>query len=177
MLARVTSGSRTERNWLLWSVILALLLLLADQWTKMWFVQNLPETHIIEIIPNWLNFTHVRNFGAAWSMFSGHVWPLLGFSLLVAAGIIIWFRKLTEGCPERYIALLMLISGTLGNAIDRGFRGSVVDFIQVHYHSVWYYPVFNIADMAICCGVGIFLISGLCRKNLSADKDHVECNG
>ena len=164
MFERITANSADEKRWLCCSIVVAVILLAADQLTKEWFVRNFQLYQTVEIIPGWLNFTYVRNLGAAWSMFHGHVWPLLIFSVVVAAGIILFLRRLTEGCPERYVSLLMVVAGTLGNAIDRGFRGAVVDFIHVHYHAVWHYPVFNVADIAICTGVGLFVLSNFLRK-------------
>ena len=88
---------------------------------------------------------------------------MLCIAVLALAAILRFFRALTEGYPERYIAAFMVVSGILGNSIDRLWRGSVVDFIDVHYSNVWRYPVFNIADIAICIGVGIFVLSSFFR--------------
>ena len=71
------------------------------------------------------------------------------------------------------MAAFLVISGILGNSIDRLWRGAVVDFIDVHYYDVWRYPVFNVADIAICTGVGIFILSTLIRpeKGKAAKED------
>jgi len=156
------------------SGLLAALVLAADQFTKWWFVRCYELYQTRSVIPGWFNFTYVRNTGAAWSMFSGQVWPLLVFGLLVAAGMVCWFRKLAEACPERYVAIMLVLAGIVGNSIDRLWRGAVVDFLHIHYFNVWHYPVFNIADMAICGGVGIFILSGFCRKNLQAEAAHAD---
>ena len=110
MFERITANSADEKRWLCCSIVVAVILLTADQLTKEWFVRNFQLYQTVEIIPGWLNFTYVRNLGAAWSMFHGHVWPLLIFSVVVAAGIIIFLRRLTEGCPERYVSLLMVVA-------------------------------------------------------------------
>ena len=171
---RIVPRSAGEKRLLLISLSLALLTLAADQLSKFWFVKHFSLFQTRPIFDGWLNFTYVRNTGAAWSMFSGQVWPLLTFGLLVAAGIVIWFRKLAENCPERYVALMLVLSGIVGNSIDRCFRKAVVDFIHVHYLEIWHYPVFNIADMAICCGIGIFMLSGFLRKNLKTDESDAD---
>lgn len=167
---RLTIRTPAERRWLILPGALAALVLAMDQLTKLWFVRNFRLFETRSVVEGWLNFTYVRNEGAAWSMFHGHVWPLLIFGLLVALGIVIRFRKLAEGCPERYIALMLVLSGIVGNSIDRCFRGAVVDFIHVHYYNVWHYPVFNVADMAICCGIAVFILSGLFRKPLKSER-------
>ena len=169
LFLKIQPRSRQERNILIFSCLLALFLLFADQITKLWFVRNFELYQSVSLIPGWLNFTYVRNIGAAWSLFSGQVWVLAGFGITVAVCIMLFFRKLAENCPERYIALFMVISGICGNSIDRVCRGAVVDFIHFHYYAAWHYPVFNIADMAICCGIGIYLISGLLRKNSAGE--------
>ena len=76
-----------------------------------------------------------------------------------------FFRYLTEGYSERIIALGLVMSGIIGNSIDRIWHGEVIDFIDFHYYNVWSYPVFNIADIAICTGVGVFILSNLLRKS------------
>ena len=170
LFRRVIPHSRREKLIVAAALVSALLLLAADQVTKAWFVRNFELYQSIPLVPGWLNFTYVRNLGAAWSMLSGYVWLLLGFGLLAGAGIIVFFRKLAESCPERYFALLMVISGIIGNCFDRAFHGAVIDFIHVHYYNIWHYPVFNVADMAICTGVGIFILSSLFRKSPEKDK-------
>lgn len=172
-LVRIEKGSVREKRVFFPALIVAVLLLIADQWTKWYFVRNFNLFETREIIPGVLNFTSVRNLGAAWSVLSGHVWLLLGFGLVAGIGIIVFFRRLAEGCVERYWALLLIISGIIGNSFDRAYHGEVVDFIHVHYYNVWHYPVFNIADMAICVGVFTYIISGFCRK--TTKKDTEEC--
>ena len=163
-LEKLKENSPRERKILLLSLALALVIIIADQWTKWYFVCNFGYGESVAVIPGCLNFTSVRNQGAAWSILSGYVWFLLLLGVLAGAAIICFFRKLTEGYPERYIALLLSLAGIIGNSFDRAFHGSVVDFIHVHYYNVWHFPVFNIADMAICTGVGIYMLSSLLRK-------------
>ena len=158
--------SRRERAVLWISAAVALFLLLLDQLTKLWVEHSFRLYESRPVIPGWLSLTSVRNHGAAWSMLSGHGWLLLLIALGALAAILWFFRSLTEGWCERYIAAFMVISGIFGNSIDRLWRGAVVDFIDVHYYDVWRYPVFNIADIAICTGVGIFVLSSLLRPDL-----------
>ncbi len=167
---RLEKDSARERKILLISLILAVFVLVADQWTKWYFVCNFDRGQSVAVIPGLLNFTSVRNLGAAWSILSGYVWFLLILGVLAGTMIVCFFRKLAESCPERYIALLLCLSGIAGNSFDRAFHGSVVDFIHVHYRNVWHFPVFNIADMAICTGVGIYILSSLLRKTPDEEK-------
>ena len=166
----IEEHSVREKHIFAWAGAIALLLLIADQWSKWFFVRNFRLGESLALIPGWLNFTYVHNLGAAWSIFSGQVLMLLIFGIAAAAAMIIFFRKLAEKCPERYFALLMILSGIAGNCFDRAFHGAVVDFIHVHYYNIWHYPVFNVADMAICTGVGIFLLSSFLRKSPEKEK-------
>jgi len=179
----ITAHTAAERRVLTVSAIIAALLLLADQASKL-LIESAWQLHeSTPVIPGILSITSVRNHGAAWSILSGHGWLLLLISLSVLAAGIFFFRSLTEGWRERYYAVFMVFSGIIGNSIDRLWRGAVVDFIDVHYYSSWSYPVFNIADIAICTGMGIFMLSNLLRperKNSDAKagtekNDDVEC--
>ncbi|MCQ2380091.1 MAG: signal peptidase II [Victivallaceae bacterium] len=125
----------------------------------------------IAIVNGWFDFLYVRNIGAAWSILSGHGIFLLCIGLTVATAIIAFFRHIAEGCAERYYALCLMLGGIFGNCIDRMFRGYVIDFISLHYHDIYYYPVFNVADMGICIGALILAVSGLCRKTVKPDKN------
>ena len=163
--------SRRERLILWISAATAVFLLLLDQLSKLWVERAFHLHESRPVIAGWLSLTSVRNHGAAWSMLSGYGWLLLLIALAALAAILWFFRSLTEGWGERYIAAFMVISGIFGNSIDRLWRGAVVDFIDVHYYDVWRYPVFNIADMAICIGVGVFVLSSFLRPNLKKQQE------
>ena len=139
------------------------LLLLADQLTKIWISGTYQLHESTPVIPGYFSITYVRNLGAAWGMLSGKVWLLLVIAGVVSVAMIKFFRYLTEGYFEREIALFMIFSGVIGNSIDRLWRGAVVDFLDFHWQDVWSYPVFNVADIAICTGVGLFILSGFLR--------------
>ena len=163
--------SRRERLVLWISAAIAFFLLLLDQLSKSLVVHSFRLGESRPVITGWLSLTRVRNHGAAWSMLSGYGWLLLLIALAALAAILWYFRALTEGWGERYIAAFMVISGIFGNSIDRLWRGAVVDFIDVHYYNAWHYPVFNVADMAICVGVGIFVLSSFLRPELKKQQD------
>ena len=173
LFSPLEAHSRRERLFLWGSIAVALLMLLLDQGTKLWVERSFELHESRPLIAGWLSFTSVRNHGAAWSMLSGHGWILLIIAGVALAAILWFFHSLTENYPERYLAAFLVISGILGNSIDRLWRGAVVDFIDVHYYDVWRYPVFNVADIAICTGVGIFILSTLIRpeKGKAAKED------
>lgn len=163
-----TSVVRKHRE-VFW-VIFACVLLLADQVSKLWIVGNYRLHESTPVIPGFFSITYVRNLGAAWGMLAGKGWLLLLIALVVTAAMIKFFRHLTEGYWERELALFMLFSGILGNSIDRLWRGAVIDFLDFHWQEVWNYPVFNIADIAICAGVGLYMLSGFIRPDREKKK-------
>ena len=150
--------------------LIAALLLLADQFSKILITTLYALHESTPVIPDIFSITYVRNRGAAWGMFAGHGWFLLVVAVLAVAAILRFYRYLTEGYAEREIALFMILSGVAGNSIDRLWRGEVIDFLDFHYRTVWHYPVFNIADIAICTGVGLFVLSGLLRSDREKKK-------
>ena len=154
-----------EKKVLFLSSFLFLFFLVSDQGTKLLAMTFMELHETIAIVPGWFNLTYVRNPGAAWSLLAGFPWLLLGFGVAAAILIVIFFRRWSEGFPERYCALALIESGIIGNSIDRLWHGAVIDFLHVHYYEVYHYPVFNVADCAICVGVGLFILSNLLRKN------------
>lgn len=159
----VEPGSARERSVLGVSLALGALILLLDQWSKV-MVEQTFILHESKVLGRFLSLTYVENYGAAWSLFHGYGWALVAVALLVLAGAFYFLRYLTEGFMERYVALFLVIGGVIGNSIDRIWRGAVVDFLDFHYER-WHWPVFNIADIAICVGVGIFVLSNLLRRS------------
>ncbi len=151
-----------ERRCLLWAVLLALFLLALDQYSKYWIVKNIPFGFKTVVIPDFFNITHITNTGAAWGILSGRGGFLLLIATLVMISVLWFLRSLTDGCTERYFAVFLVISGIVGNSIDRVFRGAVVDFLQF-YIGKYVWPSFNVADSCICVGVFIFILSTLIR--------------
>ena len=143
-------------------LVIAAIVLIADQLTKLAIVAHLPfptygEGHgAITVIRDFFYIVHVGNTGAAWSMFSGQSVLLAIFALVTLAAIGIWRHAL--GLRERRSQLCfgLLCGGIVGNVIDRLAYGHVVDFIDLHFGS-YVYPTFNVADSGICVGVGFYL--------------------
>ena len=161
--------SRRERAVLIGSVVTALFVLLLDQGTKLWVEHSFELHESRAVIDGWLAFSRVENRGAAWSILSGHTWLLLLIAVFAFGAILYFFHHLTERYPERYFAIFLVLAGILGNSIDRLWRSVVVDFIHVHYYDSWHYPVFNVADIAICVGVGVFVLSSFLRPEQKKD--------
>jgi signal peptidase II len=132
-----------------------------DQLTKFYVAASLPLYGTRAIIPNWLDLTYTLNPGAAFSLFAtmpATVRSVLFLVLSCTASVVLLFllgRRSTSTVSR--VGFALILGGTIGNLIDRLFRGRVVDFIYFH-HDWFSYPVFNVADSAITVGVAIILI-------------------
>ena len=127
-----------------------------DLLTKNYALNNLIINHSVSI-NNFLNFTLAFNYGAAFSFLSDaggwQRWFFMIFSFIVII-IISYMMVYDDNSP--YIAFSFVIGGALGNLNDRIIYGYVIDFIEVYYNT-FYWPIFNIADVAISIGVILLL--------------------
>lgn len=151
-------------------MILAGFLIVLDQMTKLMVVQYIREHSYIPIISGFFNLTYVNNPGAAWGMLAGKGWILLAISVIVFILVILYLRVLTEGWVERYFAIFVIISGIVGNSIDRVWRRQVVDFLDFSLFG-YHWPAFNVADSAITVGIAIFIFSSLRRPQDRISKE------
>jgi signal peptidase II len=112
------------------------------------------------VINSYLSWTYIQNTGAAFSILSGggaiQKAFLLAVSLLVSVMVMVWIHKTPAINRQRLFGQFILLSGALGNLLDRAQYGYVVDFIDVHYQN-YYWPVFNVADSFIFIGVILLL--------------------
>jgi len=138
--------------------MICLAILFLDQWTKYLVLQKLPLHDSVEVIPGFFNLTHVRNTGGAFGIFGGRGGIGSAFfvvvSLVAVGAIIFFFIKLKEDERILILSFSLVLSGALGNLIDRFRHGEVVDFLEF-YISSFHWPAFNIADSAICIGIGL----------------------
>ena len=130
--------------------------LLADQLTKWLTVTLLPLRTPYVIIPNYLSFTFVKNEGAAFGLFQGKLFIFLTAAIIAVFTILRFLRKIPKDELWLRTGLALLLSGALGNFIDRIHLGFVIDFIDLHWYQ-YHWPVFNIADLVIDAGVFMIL--------------------
>ena len=133
----------------------AAFILAADQLVKLFITRNFELYECFGSIGRIVDFVHVRNTGAAFSIMSGKVEILSVISIVFCVGVLVYWIKKRPVHPLLCTSLSMLAAGALGNAIDRIFRGYVVDFISLAFVD---FPVFNIADMAITVGAVLIII-------------------
>lgn len=138
------------------------LILALDLSTKYLAQSFLKHVHFITIIPNFFHLTYVENRGAAFGLLA-EMNPLYRTSFFVAVSaiaiilIILFYLKTEEGSNIFYLGLLLILGGAIGNLIDRLRLGLVIDFLDFHWYQ-YHWPAFNIADTAICLGVGLLII-------------------
>ncbi len=141
---------------------LALGLIVADQATKAWATLRLRPVMAIEIIPGYFRFNYATNRGVAFSMFADSSfnvrWIFAGISILATLFVLNYLWRTAAGQIRLNFALALLLSGIVGNMIDRVRLGEVVDFIEVHWRDQYVWPTFNVADSAICVGAVLLAI-------------------
>ncbi len=133
----------------LWFTMITVIVL--DQISKWLVVSNIQLGQSQPLIKGVINLTYVQNQGAAFGLFDGNTWLFIVSAALVVAAISFYHYK--HPLPNHLQIILGLITGgAVGNFIDRLLHQYVIDFFDLGW-----WPVFNIADMAIVCG-GILLI-------------------
>lgn len=139
-----------------------LVVLLLDQLTK-WLVRaRVPLHESVEVIPGFLDITHVRNTGAAFGFLNGVDFP--GKTLVIAVvaicaliGVAVYSGTITGEQFLPRLGLALIIGGAAGNLVDRVVLGSVVDFVDAYWGS-FHFWAFNVADSAITVGVAAMIL-------------------
>lgn len=146
-----------------WLWLTAVIVVL-DQLTKRWIIDNLQLFERIDVA-SFLDIIHLRNEGAAFSLLAGasgwQRWFFIGVAAVVSVAILVWLRRLpARGQLMLASGLCLVLGGALGNVTDRILYGNVVDFIYFNYER-WYFPAFNVADMAITLGAGLLILDSV----------------
>lgn len=147
----------------MWLFVLPLAVVILDQFSKYIVVENMAQGESIPIIEEVFHLTYILNPGAAFGMFAHNRLFFIAIAVVVI-GIIIWARREILASPwEVKAGCGLFLGGAIGNLIDRARQGLVIDFFDFR---IW--PVFNIADIAICIGVGL-IIWNLLKTELKRD--------
>ena len=165
---------KNKRQTLFW-LGLAVVVLVVDQVTKQWIVEQY-SLGMSDRITGFFNLVHVHNYGAAFSFLNNEGgWQRWGFSVFAAVIsliIIVWIVRLSpqqrlEGC-----ALALILGGALGNLYDRVALGYVIDFLDFHW-SGWHFPAFNVADSGITLGAILIILDSFLRyQNDKQSSEH-----
>ena len=144
--------------------VLFVLILAADQLTKYAISANFLPGESLPVVPHIFHITYVLNPGAAFGMLEGSRWLFVLIAVAVISGV--WFmrKEITKIGAMACWGTALFAGGALGNLIDRTTRGVVIDFFDFR---IW--PIFNVADIAICVGVGLIIWSILKTELLSSN--------
>ena len=144
-------------------------IIVSDQWVKLEILNHFDYGESVSVIAQYFSVTYVRNTGAAFGFlasadpsFRVPFFLIVPIIAMVVLGFL--YRDLPKNAKFRAMALGLVSGGALGNLIDRVRLGYVVDFLDLHWKSNYFFPAFNIADSAICVGVAILLLSTISRK-------------
>jgi len=144
-------------------LILVSALLIADQWTKYLIHSRFRLGESLVLIEHLFAFTYVRNYGAAFGFLNNAPAAFrepffLAIPILALVFLFYMLYRMEDHKTYTVVALCMIISGAVGNLIDRLRFGYVIDFIDVHWKEFYHWPAFNIADSCIVVGVTILFI-------------------
>ena len=138
----------------------------ADLLTKLLIVERLPIGSVRPVIDGWFSIVHFRNPGAVFGLGAalGHAlpWLLTGASAIIAAAVLVSAFRTSLRDRWTQIGLHLVLGGAIGNIVNRLTLGPVVDFLDVYVRTAsgeHHWPAFNVADSAICIGIGVLLLA------------------
>ena len=140
-------------------LILSALIVLLDQVTKYLVRLHFFPGEAVTILPGCFNLAFVRNTGAAWGMLGGFNGALALLSIAMLTVIVVFRRWFLSEALIHKVCMGLMIGGIVGNLIDRLRLSYIVDFLDFHWRNLKHFPAFNVADSAICVGVGLYILS------------------
>lgn len=157
--------------------IIMVLVVVSDQLSKLWILENFTLYESTEIIPGFFNLTFLRNTGAAFGLLAGMplLWRQVFFitiAVVALVALVVMQRKMAQENFWYTLCFALIGGGAVGNVIDRVLYGSVIDFLDV-YVGEYHWPAFNVADSGICVGVTIFLLLQIFERD-EKNKESVE---
>lgn len=132
-----------------------LLLIILDQAVKGYVVKEIPLGGMRRFIPKVVSLTYLKNSGAAFSMLENQQWFFTIITLIAMGAAFVYLYRHIEGSIWLLLGLTLIISGGIGNFIDRLRQGFVVDMFHLDFMN---FAIFNVADIYLTIGVGLLLI-------------------
>lgn len=139
------------------AVACGVILLIADQLTKLYIISNFSLGESTGFIKGLIEIVYIHNTGGAWGMLSGKTYFLLSLTAVIMVICVVIVIKSWNKARLLVWSLCLVVSGGIGNLLDRAFRdGKVIDFLQFEFWPE--FPVFNVADCAIVVGAGLLIL-------------------
>ena len=152
------------------ALVCCLILIIFDQWTKYMVLNHVKPIRTIPLIDGILSFTYHENRGAVWGIMQGQIPVLIISTVIILAVVLFIFSRIPD--TKKYVWLrivsVLIVSGAIGNFIDRVFRQYVVDFI---YFELINFPIFNVADIYVCVASGLLILVSLLVYKDDSDFD------
>jgi signal peptidase II len=171
----------TKNSARIFYLLIALLIVLLDRWSKRLIAHRVALYAQIQVIPGFFRITHTENTGAAFSLFDSSTGPwkiavLVGFSIVALLVVLVLLWKNHPAHIVTGVGLSLIMGGAVGNLWDRLTRGRVIDFLLLYVkHYEW--PVFNLADSAIVVGAGLLILEILFHKPETASNSLQKSSG
>jgi signal peptidase II len=152
-----------KRYWIFFTVIVSGVIL--DQWTKYLIVNHINSSADFQHWLPVLSIVRTHNMGVSFGMLSAFnlgawFYAVLTVSIILFLIYMIW----SSARIIAQTAFALMISGAIGNLIDRFMYGYVIDFISVHWFEKYYFYVFNVADIFVTCGAGLMILDAIIEK-------------
>lgn len=139
-------------------IIVLILGIFLDRISKIWALNTLASGRDIVVIKDLFTFSYLENRGAAFGIFQNRLIFLSLITVIVILGVAYFIVKYKPTSKLLKISLSLIISGAIGNLIDRIYYKFVVDFIMLHYKDVYFFPTFNVADTLVVIGTILLAI-------------------
>jgi signal peptidase II len=137
-------------------LLIGIAVVVVDFISKMLVDGNMELGEKINLIDGIFSFTYVRNKGMAWGLLQNQRWIFISVTFIVVALMIVYFIKNKDMHLTGKLGITLSVAGALGNLIDRIFyKDGVIDFFCTEFMD---FPVFNVADISVCVGMGILII-------------------
>lgn len=147
-------------------LIVAALVVILDQLSKLWINANRPPTHFE--VTWFLDLCYFENTGAIFGLFHGHTEIFIALGIASVIAILVFLHYFPPATIVGVLSFALILGGAVGNLVDRIRLGHVVDFIRIHVQNIFFWPAFNVADAALTVGIlaliYYFYKSGIFRK-------------
>jgi len=150
---------KTIKQSYLWFTLISISIILIDRFVKQWIIAAFPVGKPTPLIGTILFITHVHNTGGAFGLFSSFRILFILMGIIVPVLILIFYKKLYQKGAVWITAAGLITAGAIGNDIDRIQFGYVIDFLDLRF-----WPIFNVADIAISVGIALLFIALLTEK-------------